>query len=539
MIWLPQVNNVYDSGAMAPRSKARVTACFDARVELLAVAHLLAAPSLFRVNRLRLGQAAKRRFARHRGHPGLRALRERLAKGWSSVDAFQLILHSSPPPRLRVEPRPALGWLIARAGGRRVLDEVLAGLSRFAADAGFARFFAECGPVYRAARAELQSQIDAVDLVAPLEAYSGLRVDAEYRVLASPLLERGRELNHVERGRRFRITTAVGPARAEDGRPVFDYGALRWHVWHELSHSLTDPLLPALAERLRGSERLYRSLGGGCRGSWYDCAREHLAQAPARALWLRARRGRKPDWEPLPYMTPLLEELRGLEAFRGSGGTLAGFLPRLVGVFDRLEPAAAEPLDAALADLEALGWLDLVEECEALRARAPLPRSFLLPWRARELEPRLSPILALLEPLSRDEAAPRLLAARGRLRRLLGERDAARADLDAAAARDPGCAEAVAYRGELALMSRPVEALADLDRAIELDGSRAAYHGWRGYARLSLGEDSRALESFNTALELEPSKTWIRLLRGALLKRLGDLARAGSDYERAAKELSP
>ena len=81
-------------------------------------------------------------------------------------------------------------------------------------------------------------------------------------------------------------------------------------------------------------------------------------------------------------------------------------------------------------------------------------------------------------------------------------------------------------------------ALADLNRAIELDSSLAPIYANRGLVYMYMGEPDPALADFNRALELDPNNPAFYLNRGAVYQRLKDKDRALADYTRAI-ELQP
>jgi tetratricopeptide (TPR) repeat protein len=84
--------------------------------------------------------------------------------------------------------------------------------------------------------------------------------------------------------------------------------------------------------------------------------------------------------------------------------------------------------------------------------------------------------------------------------------DEALADLNRAIELDPSYAWAIGRRGETYQdLERYDEALADLNRAIELDPSYAWAIGHRGETYQDLERYDEALADFNRAIELDPS----------------------------------
>jgi Flp pilus assembly protein TadD len=93
-------------------------------------------------------------------------------------------------------------------------------------------------------------------------------------------------------------------------------------------------------------------------------------------------------------------------------------------------------------------------------------------------------------------------------------------------------AEAFAEAGEYA------RALAEADRAVELDPGLATAHTERGWALENLGSMrlSEAAEAYETALGLDPGDLWAALGLATVLTRFGDEERADVLYRRVVTE---
>jgi Flp pilus assembly protein TadD len=87
----------------------------------------------------------------------------------------------------------------------------------------------------------------------------------------------------------------------------------------------------------------------------------------------------------------------------------------------------------------------------------------------------------------------------------------------------------------LGAMGRYAEALGDLDRAVELDASRADAWMLRGAAKRQLGRTAEAERDVARALALAPDNAEALLERGALRRTRGDVRGARADWERAAR----
>ncbi|MEV7341521.1 tetratricopeptide repeat protein [Streptomyces sp. NPDC093544] len=115
-----------------------------------------------------------------------------------------------------------------------------------------------------------------------------------------------------------------------------------------------------------------------------------------------------------------------------------------------------------------------------------------------------------------------------------GEYEAAIATLDRADELAPGTAEILFVRGDYhRMLGHSDEAMRDLDRAVALDPGLAGTWAARGVARYSMGQTDGALADLDRALELDPAHVWalvrrarVRRSRGEHVEQLADLDRA-------------
>ena len=90
------------------------------------------------------------------------------------------------------------------------------------------------------------------------------------------------------------------------------------------------------------------------------------------------------------------------------------------------------------------------------------------------------------------------------------------------------------YRGaEYLKTKRYDEAIADLDKAIELDGKLATAYSDRGVAWRRKGDDARAVADYSEAIRLWPNWHGYYLNRGLALAALGRNEEAIADYDKA------
>jgi tetratricopeptide (TPR) repeat protein len=131
------------------------------------------------------------------------------------------------------------------------------------------------------------------------------------------------------------------------------------------------------------------------------------------------------------------------------------------------------------------------------------------------------------------------LEERGANHRTNGRYEEALADFDRAIELDPEDDWAIISRGQThRTMGRYAEALADFDRAIELEPES----GWaiisRGETYEAMGRYAEALADFDRAIELEPESGWAIANRGETYEAMGRYAEALADFDRAI-ELDP
>ena len=132
-----------------------------------------------------------------------------------------------------------------------------------------------------------------------------------------------------------------------------------------------------------------------------------------------------------------------------------------------------------------------------------------------------------------------VLGRRGETYRLTGRYEEALADFDRAIELDPDYAWAIANRGEAyEALGRYEEALADFDRAMEFDPDLDWAIASRGQVYEALGRYEEALADFERAIEIDPDYDWAIASRGRTYRLMGRNEEALADFERAM-ELDP
>ncbi|MBD2015204.1 CHAT domain-containing protein [Microcoleus sp. FACHB-53] len=128
----------------------------------------------------------------------------------------------------------------------------------------------------------------------------------------------------------------------------------------------------------------------------------------------------------------------------------------------------------------------------------------------------------------------RAIASRGETYRLVKRYDEALADFDRAIELDPNYAFAFASRGETyRLLGQYDKALADFDRAIDLDSYYTFALASRGWVYMALNCYNEALADFDRAIELDPNYVFALSNRGEIYRLLGHYNEALADFDKA------
>jgi len=308
---------------------ARPEIALDARVELCADLHLLAA---------RAGGVAAPGFRDDGGayarellaatvafstHPAVAAYARALRRPAPEGFRFMTPLHEirrclSDDLRLRADRADCRSSALAFAA------------EDFARRARFRDVMVRLRALARADLETLEAGRGTRDLVAGYESYTRLKAGGE-RVAPSPLLESGRAWNDLDRGDdgSYVILTVISPSSAT-GR--FDWLQIQRDVGHEHSHALFDAAVDA-ADAAAG--RPPTGEGTDCYDSWKQCLREHVAQGVSLRLVQRARAAGLPSPDPAPnarvtWHARAADILREYEADPARYPTLLDFVPTYV-----------------------------------------------------------------------------------------------------------------------------------------------------------------------------------------------------------------
>jgi tetratricopeptide (TPR) repeat protein len=120
-----------------------------------------------------------------------------------------------------------------------------------------------------------------------------------------------------------------------------------------------------------------------------------------------------------------------------------------------------------------------------------------------------------------------------------GQYEQAIAEFDKAIELDPNYTAAYANRGNVySQIGQHDKAIADCNKAIELDPDDAEVYGNRAAVYSHMGEHDKAIADYNKAIELDPNYAQAYYNRGIAYSSLGEYDKAIADYTKAI-ELNP
>lgn len=303
----------------------------DARVEVLAVLEMLARPEEFKA---RLGSPlppyaarAWKRFAPFAGHPAVARLRAMPES--ERQDAVETALGLGDPPEFAGEERGSFAALFREAG-------------EFAEESRFGRYYKDEAKARAAFAREAEAEQARGLRPESMTKYLRLKPSGRHVFVLSPLLPPGMAANET-------IGTGAGATcyrvRAAEWRKKspWDFAEFGSNAAHELGHDLLQPFVESDKAGLAAGAPLFRP---DCGPDWETCAIEQLDVAVTlRAL--AAERGEAEAARTAAVYEPKYAQLAALEArlreWEASGGTFAGFWPRLLSVFSEETAKAAAP----------------------------------------------------------------------------------------------------------------------------------------------------------------------------------------------------
>jgi tetratricopeptide (TPR) repeat protein len=187
---------------------------------------------------------------------------------------------------------------------------------------------------------------------------------------------------------------------------------------------------------------------------------------------------------------------------------------------------ALKEYEAALADFD-----------RAIRLKPDATAAYLDRAVAKtELKDQAGAIADLTQALEMEGAATRAYFMRSRVRDRAGDRDGSRRDREEGLRRTPADPQSWVSRGIARLGGDPKGALADFDEALKLDAAYAdALEAKAHVLSERLGRCDEAVAVLDRAVELHPEYVLARAGRGVLLARLGRREAALRDAEEALR----
>lgn len=216
---------------------------------------------------------------------------------------------------------------------------LLESLRRLAREGGFSDYLARRRKRFEAWLAPLKETVEREAYAETVSEYIGVRVDAYYDVVLTPLL-RDVTLCAILKGDGvWGARTILCPmSHSSDFLRSYDHEYLLWRGWHEMLHGPMDAWT-ALHDGDLGTRReLHALVGRGARRkNWTDCVAEHAVRAVTQRILCR-RLGRRAmetlaerdRLEGYVFQDRLAQSLEEFESARGVYPTLADFFPKLM-----------------------------------------------------------------------------------------------------------------------------------------------------------------------------------------------------------------
>lgn len=338
-----------DEPATTEAAPTRLEVTTDARIELLAVVQLLAgydATGLITRFDVDYKEAVEEHFRPFEKHAAVTWFSAHFREGFAFDGPPTAMLHFGAPPELAAR-APVPEDLLARAGGKQEFDRFIEAMRAFARDTKFMEFFADHHKEFHSWASEVRQAMGDVD-VGVLEKYYGEQ-KAGYRIVLAPLFHEGGFGPQITLpDGSLEVNSVQGPHGAAGGSPFFGEGSeFQYLVWHEFSHSFTNPLVDRNLEIVERTAKLFEPLREVMKpqayGEWRTCVYEHIVRACTVRFSYREK-GKEAGDSALEYETKqrgfahlpaLCRELERYEASRDRYPTLDSFFPELLAVFDR------------------------------------------------------------------------------------------------------------------------------------------------------------------------------------------------------------
>lgn len=331
-----------------------VAALVDARIELIAAVEAASGRNPCSSGE-KSGYLGRMRSWVDPSHPAVALFRAMAPSDWRNRHPSLILMDFGPPPALEVV---AYKDHYLNAGKDDAVARFLSALRDLAVKGRFEERFAEEEDFYKGLLARAGGGWPGAGCVAQVNDYLGLREPVRYHFLIAPLYHGSVEHNvlYPREDGSFDIYSVIGHSRVNAGRPEFlvSEKELAGTLWHEVAHTVIDPITQSHAVELEPLESLYGLMTGLAKnkyqgpGGWLHMVDEHVIRAVTSRLaflWQgeaageKALRGEKKDGFTL--IGPLYELFNEYEADRRRYPTIRQFYPRIIELLGRLHRGAA------------------------------------------------------------------------------------------------------------------------------------------------------------------------------------------------------
>ena len=203
--------------------------------------------------------------------------------GFSFDAPHCLMLHLTNPPELKLK-IPLSDYLIERGDEKEPLDKYISSLREFAAEHNFMDFYKQSSAFYENLPGNYNESSPNVNYNKQLKEYYG-KDPGNFITILSPVL-RGNFGLQIENDL-YCIMGINGTTEFNSNKNDM----LQHLVWHEMSHSVINPLTAKYEDIIKSSEALYKPIEEKMRSqayvTWETCVNEHVIRAITNRLALK------------------------------------------------------------------------------------------------------------------------------------------------------------------------------------------------------------------------------------------------------------
>jgi tetratricopeptide (TPR) repeat protein len=564
----------------AAKGKGRLEFFVDARLELDGVMELLAAdgdaskaakdamfPDIAYV------RAAKKHFAAFKDHPAVKHRREPSFRTFDMGQRGQALMRLSALPELKPETQLSISFLGRFVGGDEGLERWLQGMRDFARDAKFLEFFEANKGLLDADLKRVRAEIEEVDYVGKIEAYTKLPFEGRYAFVLTPFVQSDTGANVVQRGDDGLpdIISVLGPIELPPagGPMTCTYMRLHPRVWHEVAHGVLDNVTELYGEEIALKAPPKREPTPEYQ-NWMHHVREHMVRSVMLRLVAQEISASFSDDVlhheeecGLPFLREFKKRIIDEYESGAKYATFADFYPRLIDLFPAQKTKAqplerdsdpyrdwitehAMPFYTEPQRRRALWYLDLML-ATAPRPSLRLKRACLLSLLG-EAERAKKDAAEVLKERPNDEGALLVQKSAGQPRAPQGEPSRAAPGHENAYRRPPELARLNAEGIKVFVKGEHKAALKSFEAALKLAPEDHESLVNAAVAYTELKQDAKALTTFAKAIDLclavpsPQSRTTAAIAlssRASLHKRAKRTAEARADLQKALQLAPP